>query len=360
MSENKIAAVRDMLDKWEVDGLMVQSADNRHWLTGFSGSAGWAFVTRDRAVLATDGRYWTQARVQAPNFELYEYKREEGAMEKLVASIGASSLAIEGSFVTLVDFHTLKKVEGIKYKPQAKTVEGLRFIKTADEIARLRAAAEISDYAMAQVNEIAHVGMSEKALAWELEKTMRERGADKVAFDIIVAAGINGARPHHDPSDYKMQLGDAITIDIGATVNGYHSDITRTFHLGENPSDKFWEIYTLVEDALEAATDQLRAGASGKAVDQIARELFEKAGYGDDFKHSLGHGVGLAVHEGPRLAKTSKDDILAGSVVTIEPGLYIDGWSGVRIEDLIWVKEDGVEVLSKCPKNPIISVSSKQ
>lgn len=360
MTEYKLAAVRKLIDEWEVDGLMIQSAENRHWLTGFNGSAGWAFVTRDSAILATDGRYWAQAREQAPSFELYEYKREDGAMKKLITSIGVQSLAIEGSHVTLADYHTFKKVDGMKYKPLKQTVEPLRFIKSADEIAKLRAAAAISDYAMAQVNEIVHVGMSEKALAWELEKTMRERGADKIAFDIIVAAGENGARPHHHPTDYKMQLGDAITIDIGATLDGYHSDITRAFHLGENPSDKFWEIYTLVQDALEASTEQLKAGVSGKAVDEVARELFEKAGYGDDFKHSLGHGVGLAVHEGPKLAQTSKDDIPTGAVVTIEPGLYIDGWSGIRIEDLLWVTEDGVEALSRCPKNPIIPVNSEQ
>ncbi len=356
MSHLKIAAVRELLNKWEVDGLMIQSADNRRWLTGFSGSAGWAFVTHERAVLATDGRYWTQAREQAPDFELYEYKREEKAIQKMIASIGAAALAIEGNYVTLSDYHRFKKVEAMSYKPYQETVEPLRFIKSADEIKKLRAAAEISDYAMAQVNEIAQVGMSEKTLAWELEKTMRERGADKVAFDIIVAAGVNGARPHHRPTDYNMQLGDAITIDIGATIHGYHSDITRTFHLGDDPNDKFWEVYTLVQDALETSIDQLRAGTSGKAVDQVARDLFEAAGYGDDFKHSLGHGVGLNVHEGPRLSKTSKDEIPAGAVVTVEPGLYIDGWSGVRIEDLIWVTEDGVDILSRCPKNPIIRV----
>lgn len=335
---------------------MVQSADNRHWLTGFSGSAGWAFVTHDRAVIGTDGRYWAQAREQSPDFELYEYKREEEAMQKMIRSIGVNNMAIEGNYVTLADFHKFKQVEEITYKPLQKTVEGLRFIKSAEEIKQLRRAAEISDYAMAQVNEIVQVGMSEKTLAWELEKIMRERGADKLAFDIIVAAGANGARPHHHPSDYKMQVGDAITIDMGATVNGYHSDITRSFHLGDNPSDKFWEIYTLVQDALETATDQLRAGTTGKAVDKAARDLLTNAGYGDDFKHSLGHGVGLNVHEGPRLSKISDDDIPAGAVVTIEPGLYIDGWSGMRIEDLIWVTEDGVEVLSQCPKNPIIQV----
>lgn len=335
---------------------MVQSADNRRWLTGFSGSAGWVFITHDQAVLATDGRYWSQAREQAPDFTLYEYKREENAIEKMIASIGVTTFAIEGNHVTLADYHTFKKVENVRYTPYKRTVEGLRFIKSADEIKKLKAAAEISDYAMAQVNEIAQVGMSEKMLAWELEKIMRERGADKIAFDIIVAAGANGARPHHRPSDDEMQLGDAITIDIGATLGGYHSDITRTFHLGQQPNDKFWEIYTLVQDALEAATAQLRAGMSGKDIDQVARALFEQAGYGDDFKHSLGHGVGLAVHEGPRLSKISRDEIPVGAVVTIEPGLYIDGWSGVRIEDLVWVTEDGVEVLSQCPKNPIIPV----
>ena len=357
---SRLATLRAKFDKWKVDGVLVSSDINRRWLTDFTGSFGYVLVTRERAVLAVDGRYWTQVEQEAPEYELYKYERKSGAMKEFLESVELapnSRLGVESDHVTLALFGTMKKAESLTFVAIGKMLEPLRAVKSESELAKIRAAAAITDYAMAQVNEIAHVGMSEKALAWELEKTMRERGADRMAFDIIVAAGENGSKPHHRPSDYKMQEGDAITIDMGAYLDGFHSDLTRTFHLGNKPSDKFWEIYSLVEDAHDNAIEKLRPGMTSKEADALARDVIAAAGYEDDFKHSLGHGVGLEIHEDPPLSKNKdKLTIPAGAVVTIEPGIYIEGWSGMRIEDLGIVTENGVELISQCPKNPIIPV----
>jgi Xaa-Pro aminopeptidase len=199
--------------------------------------------------------------------------------------------------------------------------------------------------------------MSEKQVAWELEKIMREAGADSMAFPVIVASGPNGAFAHHSSSDRKLKVGDPIIVDMGASLNGYQSDLTRTFYLGNEPDEKFWEIYNIVHEAQKAALNEIKAGKSGKAIDQAARDHIKQAGYEKAFGHGLGHGVGLDIHEGPRLSQTAENDppLPAGAVVTVEPGIYLESWGGVRIEDLVMVTESGVELLSRCSKNPIIA-----
>jgi Xaa-Pro aminopeptidase len=209
---------------------------------------------------------------------------------------------------------------------------------------------------MSAVNEIIRPGMSEKQVAWELEKMMREAGADGMAFPVIVASGPNGAFAHHSSGDRQLKVGDPIIIDMGASLNGYQSDLTRTFYLGKAPDEKFWEIYNLVHNAQKAALKAIRAGKKSNAIDKVARDAITKAGYGKEFGHGLGHGVGLEIHEEPRLSFTAEDKerLTAGAVVTVEPGIYIEGWGGVRIEDLVLVTDTGVEILSRCSKNPII------
>lgn len=356
MSSSKIAQLRQQFDKWKVDAVLIGSSLNRRWLTGFTGSFGYVLVTRDHALLATDGRYWARVGQEAPDFELYKYVRKADALKEFLNSAEINTLAIEANHLTLNEYNGLRKAANCTLKPIAVTVEQLRMAKTSAEVEKIRAAAAITDYAMAQVNEIAKVGMSERTLAWELEKLMRERGADKMAFDIIVAAGENGASPHHTPSDRPLQLGDAITIDMGANRASYNSDLTRAFHMGSDPSAKFWEIYNLVLAAHTAAVNHLKIGMTSKEADTIARDVIAAGGYADDFKHSLGHGVGLEIHELPTLSQRSEAIIPANSIITIEPGIYIDGWSGIRIEDLGIMTENGVELISKCPKNPIITV----
>jgi len=286
----------------------------------------------------------------------------------LINMSGANTIGIEASQVSVAQYQTWQKAlkeanenkenEAITFKPLNQTIEPLRLIKTEQELEKIRAAAAITDQVMGQVNTIAKVGMTEKQLAWELEKRMRELGADGLAFDIIVAAGPNGALAHHRPSTRPLQAGDTIVIDMGAQLDGYHSDLTRSFHMGPAaPDDKFWAVYNLVHTAQKNALAHMRAGMSGQAIDALARDVIDDAGHGEAFGHSLGHGVGLEIHENPRLSKLTESEIPAGSVVTVEPGVYLPGWGGIRIEDLVVLGTDGVQFLSHCPKNPIIPIS---
>jgi Xaa-Pro aminopeptidase len=199
--------------------------------------------------------------------------------------------------------------------------------------------------------------LSESQLAWELEKTMREAGAEGMAFDVIVASGPNAALPHHHPGDRRLQEGDSLIVDMGAKLDGYHSDMTRTFYIGNQPDERFSEIYDLVQTAQTAVLDHLKPGMTGKEVDALARNLIAEAGYGDYFGHGLGHGVGLFIHEGPSLSPRSEEEIIdVDMVLTVEPGIYISGWGGVRIEDLIVITRDGYESISHCPKTPSILI----
>ena len=362
VTEERLAAVRSLLEQWGVDGIIVTYGDNYRWLSGFTGTNCTLVVTADQALLGTDFRYWEQAERQSPEFELVHMGRGEQFAQfvDLVKMVGGGRLVIEGSHVSIAKFRAWKKecadVEGVAFVARTTTVEGMRMVKTAAEIEMIREAAAITDAVMAQVNDLAKVGMTEKGLAWELEKRMREMGADDMAFDVIVAAGENGALAHHRPSDRPLQEGDSIVIDMGAKLNGYHSDLTRSFHMGENPDDKFWYVYNLVHMAQKNALENMKAGMTGIEIDALARDVIADAGHGDAFGHSLGHGVGLDIHEGPSLSFVSKPKVMAGSVVTVEPGVYLSGWGGVRIEDLVVVTKHGVEFLSHCPKTPIIKM----
>lgn len=354
--QNKLEKIRAKFSEWQIDALLITAPTNRRWLTGFTGSFGYAVVTADSLILATDGRYWARVEEEHPHVTLYRYKREDGGLRQFLTDLDQNRIGIEAEDVSLAFYNKLRKVQGIDWKLLATTLEPFRDVKTAGEIALIRKAAQIADLAMEQVPEFVTPGMTEKAVAWELEKIMREAGADALAFDIIVASGSNGSRPHHSPSDKPLAIGDAITIDLGAKLDGYHSDLTRTFYLGSTPDEQFNKVFNAVKKAEEAAIAQIKVGMTGKEADQIARDVLTSEGLGDYFLHSLGHGVGLEIHEGPSLRKQNDKPLPANSIITVEPGAYIDGWSGVRIEDLILLTESGAEVISKAHKNPIIPV----
>jgi Xaa-Pro aminopeptidase len=362
MYQERIEAVRQLLPQWKVDGLLVTSPANRRWLSGFTGTTGDLLITAGEAWLATDFRYWEQAQQQAPDFRLYQHIRgQKQTTAALIAGQELATLAVESSHMSLKGFATLQKglaeagvAEGaIDLRPLDETVEPLRQVKSAAELDKMQAAAAITDMAMAAVPRLVKPGMSEVALAWELEKLMRENGAEALAFPIIVAGGPNAALAHHRPGPRPLQAGDAIVVDMGAAVDGYMSDLTRTFHLGE-PDEKFWQIYNLTLAAQQAALTGIKAALSGKACDALARDVIAAGDQAEAFGHSLGHGVGLEVHEGPGLNSQNDKPIPAGAVVTVEPGIYLSGWGGVRIEDLVVVTETGAERLSHCPKEPVI------
>ena len=349
----RLTTVRHKLQEWEVDGVLIHNGSNRRWLSGFSGSNAQLLVTADQALLATDFRYYDQARAQAPHFTLFKHKRTPQATQEFLKAAAVSRIGLEASHVTLAQAAELREVaDHVVWIELAQTVEPLRAIKLAAELEAIRAAAAITDAAMAQVPALARPGITERQLAWQLEQMMREAGADAVAFPIIVASGPNSAYPHYQTGERPLQTGDVIVVDMGAMRDGYRSDLTRTFFLGDAPSDKFKQIYGLVLAAQTAVFDRTRPGMKLKAVDAIARNHISAAGHEEHFGHGLGHGVGLDIHEDPFLSPRTKDEetLLAGMAVTIEPGIYIPGWGGVRIEDLTAVTENGLQTLSHCPK----------
>jgi Xaa-Pro aminopeptidase len=354
---DRLSAIRANFDEWQVDALLLSSPANRRWASGFTGSAAQLLISRRRAVLATDSRYWEQAAAEAPAFEIFQMRDEKDAMANFLATAGAQRIGVESSHVTLARQAALDKHEGFVWVPLASTIEPLRAVKSADELAAIRAAARLTDATVAQVPHLAQPGVSERAVAWELEKFMRENGAEATAFDIIVAAGPHSALPHHHPGERLLQAGDIIVVDLGAQLGGYKSDLTRTFHLGETADDAFWAIYNTVEQAHGAAIAGIRPGVTGKDVDALARDLITAAGHGDHFGHGTGHGVGLEIHEEPRFSRLAEKTIIpAGAVMTVEPGIYLPGYGGVRIEDLLHVTAGGAEYLSAAPKSPLIAV----
>ena len=333
--------------------MLVTDLVNVRYLSGFTGSNGalLVFVDDRDAVLATDGRYRTQAAEQAPTLEIAIERALGRHLAGRAADGGVRKLGFESNVVTVDGFDALNSelderksgletstVVGTKLVRAAGTVEALREIKDAGELALLRLACEAADTALADLIERGGLrpGRTERAVARELEALMLDHGADAISFETIVAAGPNSAIPHHRPTDAVLAKGDFVKIDFGALVAGYHSDMTRTFVLGK-AADWQLEIYALVADAQRAGREALHPGASLRDVDGAARQLIVDAGYGEQFGHGLGHGVGLQIHEAPGIGATSTGTLLAGSVVTVEPGVYLPGRGGVRIEDTLVV-----------------------
>jgi Xaa-Pro aminopeptidase len=233
-------------------------------------------------------------------------------------------------------------------------VEDLRMSKGEEELQAIRRAVALADEALVHIYGWMQPGMTERQVAWELESTMRTRGAPGVSFEVIVASGPNGALPHLRPGERVIQTGEPVVMDLGCVVDGYCSDVTRTVCLGQPKDDKYMKVWQLVLQAQEGAEAGIKAGITGVDGDKLARDIIVEAGYGDYFGHGLGHGVGLAIHEDPRLSFTYPGQILAGAVITVEPGVYLPGWGGVRIEDMVVVREAGVEVLTGAAKVAVL------
>jgi Xaa-Pro aminopeptidase len=319
------------------------------WLTGFGGSSGLALVGGSRRLFVTDFRYIERASRELPaGFELLraEYHLIDALAPALEGKIGfdeaTTSVKVQGRLSELLP-------AGAELVPVRDVLAGLRRVKDAAEIAAVAAAAELTDEVYVWLLERGLAGSSERQVALEIEAKMRELGAEDPSFPSIVASGPNGALPHATPGDRLIGPAEMVTIDIGSILDGYCSDCTRTYATGD-PGEEQREVYELVREAQQAALGAVRAGADGKAVDAVARERIAAAGHGERFGHGLGHGVGIEVHEAPRLSPRSEDTLLAGDVVTVEPGVYVEGLFGVRIEDLVAVTDDGCRMLSGRPK----------
>lgn len=351
----RLDLLRRCLTEEKVDGVFITNSENRRYMSGFDGTAGYLLVTENRAVLATDFRYTEQAAKEAPDFKILRISGNPADwFPALVGDSGISRLAFEAADISYDFHHRLVKSlrdKGVATKmvPSDSLVESLRAVKEPGEIELIARSAAITDAAFEAVEERIAAGMTEKEVAWELEKSLRENGSQSLPFDIIVASGPQSALPHAKPSDRVINEGEPVVIDMGARYGGYASDLTRTICIGQ-PDATFLKVYSIALDAQVTAMSIINSGMTGEEADLAAREVIEKAGYGEAFGHSLGHGVGLAAHEAPRVGPGSKEKLTDGMVFTVEPGIYIPGWGGVRIEETVVMESGKVRVLSQARK----------
>jgi len=358
---NRLAQLRARLQDQAFDTFMVLRGENRQYLSGFTGedgqfdeSAGALFVTSERQLLATDSRYVTQAKTEATEFEVFVY--EEGlasSLPEILGMLGSERLGFESPRLPYRQFQRIqeqlkKHASSVSFVPTEGLVEDLRMIKEPREIEAIEKSLALSESVFETLMGSLHVGASEKELAWTIEKGLREAGADSVAFPPIVASGPNSALPHAIPTNRTIHEGEPILFDWGARVEDYCSDISRTVVLG-SPDDTFTKVYQVVRDAQSMAIEAMKPGMSTQAVDRIARDHITAKGFKDYFGHALGHGVGLATHEKPRLSPVRPMNLEAGMVTTVEPGIYIPGWGGVRLENMVVVEKDGAAVLNRYP-----------
>ncbi len=351
-----------------VEGLLVTTPANIRWLTGFTGTAGLLLVTGDHATLATDGRYRSQAFEQLSaagvdaDVEIY-IGGAQAQREALVArSAAAGSLGLEADHVTWTAQRSWDEAfHEADLSPTRGMVEELRTVKDAGEVARMERAAAIADEALAGVLPLlAAAGrgrageLSESRFAAALDHAMRERGAEKSAFETIVASGANSAKPHARPGDRPIGVGDPVVVDFGAVADGYRSDMTRTFWVGGPPTGEMADVFDVVARSQRAGVGAVRPGAVAGSVDQVCREIIASSGWAERFEHGTGHGVGLDIHEGPSVGPGSTAILVPGTVVTVEPGVYLPGTGGVRIEDTLVVTENGSRSLTQFPKEVVV------
>lgn len=337
-----------------IDGqwFLVTDQINVRYLSGFTGTSGYVLVNNEKALFLTDFRYEQQAKTQSPHMDVVIHKPVVWDSIAELTTTG-DTLLVEEENLTLGSFNQLKE----KVKPSVKgtkgLVEKLRVIKDDNEIRLISEAARITDEAFMEICGMIKPGVSEKEIAQELEFSMRRKGASHVSFDFIVASGERGALPHGVATDKIIEKGEFVTLDIGAVFEGYHSDMTRTVAVGEVDS-KLKEIYDIVLQAQIKSLESVRAGKTGLEVDKVARDIISENGYGDYFGHGLGHGVGLEIHEAPRVSPASEQILESNMIITIEPGIYLPSIGGVRIEDLVVVLEQGARVLSHSSKELIV------
>ncbi len=338
--------LRALLAERDVEAALVSEQLNVRYLTGFTGSNGALLVLPEADVLTTDGRYETQSAEQSPDVERLIVPGVLTALVERARDAGIRRLGFEEHQVTVeVHEHLLRGAEGIGLAPLRRAVEQLRAVKDDAEVALLRRACAIADAALAELLAGPLVGRTERDVGIDLDARMRALGADGPSFETIVASGPNSAIPHHRPTARVLGKDEFLKLDFGALVEGYHSDMTRTVVLGTaQPWQR--ELYALVARAQQAAIDLLRAGATTGELDAAARDVIDAAGHGERFGHSLGHGVGLEIHEAPTLRSGGSDTLALGMPVTVEPGVYLPGQGGVRIEDLLVVTDDGADALT--------------
>lgn len=349
----RLQKLRQKLLEEGLDSILISQPENCRYLSGFTGS-GSLLVSHDSAILATYFVYLEQAKREAADFEIVRIKSESEpeAFVELISGQGIRSLGFEANNLNFADYRRLaEEADKLKFQliPTEGLVDSLRVVKEEEEVACLIEAAELADNALEYISQEIHPGMKEKEVAWEIEKFLREKGSEPTPFDIIVASGPNAALPHAKPTERTIFPGEPIVVDLGARVEGYSSDLSRTLCL-DSWEDNFTKIYNLVLQAQLSAIANLEAGMTGEQVDNLARAIIRREGYEDAFGHGLGHGIGLATHEQPRLGPNATDVLAENMVFTIEPAIYLSGWGGVRIEDMVIVEKGKAKTLTKVRK----------
>jgi Xaa-Pro aminopeptidase len=347
------ARLAERLGELGVESLLVTERPNVRYLSGFTGSNGALLVAPTATVFLTDGRYAEQARHEVPDVERVITSRLVPAAGVRARDVGLRRLGFEGTLPFREHGALAEVAAGVELIAVNGAVEHLRATKDADEVAAIRRAQEITDGALEVALPQLVEGATEREIALVLEVAVRRLGAERLGFDPIVGFGEGAAEPHHRPGERPLRRGDVVKLDFGALVDGYHADMTRTVALGD-PPEELRAVYDVVRAAQASAAASLTAGATAGALDAAARSVIAEAGYGDRYTHPLGHGVGLEIHEWPILRAGAEDRVPAGSVITLEPGIYLPGVGGVRIEDMMYVSEDGAEALPSSTKELLV------
>ncbi|HUF54508.1 MAG TPA: aminopeptidase P family protein [Dehalococcoidia bacterium] len=357
MQENDLQA---FLVGCPVEDIFHLSAANRRYISGFTGSTGWALITEEKSFMAVDFRYVEQAQNECPGFHVF---RTTGAVDKWFADLAGEAglagkrigfqpgdLSVAGLNAIRKSVDSMPEPDRPKLLSAPALISDLRAIKEPEELDALQRAVDIGDAAFVHAAERLEPGMTEKQVAWEIEKYARENGAEFMSFPTIVAAGPHGAMPHAQPTGYAIQAGDPVVIDMGVIVDGYCSDLTRTIVCANQPDDQFKKVYDIVFAAQLTAEELIRSGMTGDEAHMLAHNVIAEAGFGENFGHGLGHGVGLQIHEAPSVARSATNELLDGMIITVEPGIYISGWGGVRIEDQCLLENGRVRPQSHAPK----------
>jgi len=366
--ENRIEKVRKAIQRLKIDTLLILIGENRHYLSGFTGedgqfdeSAGALFISADQLILATDSRYSEQASHESPLYEMITYRKGLAMeMPNIVKSLHTKRMGFESIRLSVFQKDAIqkqlsKKKQRVALVPTENVVENLRVIKDEFEIDKTKKALAVAESAFLKFIQTIKPGMTERKAAWRLEKMLRESGGDALSFPVICASGPNSALPHAIPGQRKFQRDEPIVFDFGIRLNGYCSDTTRTVFIGK-PDNTFQKVFRTVLEAQEMATRSIRPGKNSKSIDNIARDHIDKMGFKGKFGHGLGHGTGLAVHERPRIGPLKGTALKTGMVFTIEPGIYLPGQGGVRLENMVVVTDKGVEVLNRTQPSEFLKV----
>lgn len=355
MIQHRLAALRALMDESRTDAILVTKYVNLQYFSGFRGDDTTLVVTKDTACLVTDNRYTEQAALQAPDYEIVEQKKGLWTRTaELIRALGVQNVGFEGSVLSFNHYRVMKKLLGSAVRFETSVnLDHLRQVKDEEELHFIREACRMADAAFEAVCSYMKIGMTEVQVAAYLERVMREQGSEKPSFDTIVASGLRGSMPHGTATEKKLEAGDFVTMDYGAKYQGYCSDITRTVVMGKADARQR-EVYEAVLDTQEKVLADIGPGKSGREIDACSRENLKRYGLDTYFGHGLGHSLGLEIHEEPRLSPSSTcESLVPGMLITDEPGVYLPGWGGLRIEDTVLVTATGSERLTKSQKNLI-------